>query len=117
MLMTDLEVAAIMEHGPGDAGELVGKRNGKLVRMQPSGRSLDPGFEAPTLPAHRFLQHHASGLHEERTQIFISALGDFAKNGAAPGGKLLGHDAEPSAEIAALQTYPRSRWWQPWHWK
>ena len=52
IVMADLEVAAIMEHGPGDAGELVGKRNGQLVGVQPSGCGLDPGFEAVTLPAH-----------------------------------------------------------------
>src|SRR5271157_1575029 len=52
IVMADLEVAAIMEHGPGDAGELVGKRNGQLVGVQPSGCGLDPGFEAVTFPAH-----------------------------------------------------------------
>ncbi len=44
IVMADLEIAAVTEHGPGDAGELVGKRDSKLVPVQPSGRGLDPGF-------------------------------------------------------------------------
>ena len=52
MLMADLEITAVMEHGPGDAGELVGKSNGKLVVRKPLGRGLDPALEAVTLPAY-----------------------------------------------------------------
>lgn len=52
IVMADLEVAAIMEHGPGDAGELIRKRNGKLVVMKPLGRSLNPALQTVTLPAY-----------------------------------------------------------------
>ena len=33
--MADLEIAPVTQHRPGDAGELIGKRDGQLVGMQP----------------------------------------------------------------------------------
>ena len=50
--MADLEISPMMEHGPGDAGELIRKRNGKLVVVKPLGRSLNPALETVTLPAY-----------------------------------------------------------------
>ena len=50
--MADLEISSMMEHGPGDAGELIRKCNGKLVVMKPLGRGLNPALETVTLPAY-----------------------------------------------------------------
>src|SRR5208337_5444148 len=102
VLMANLEISSMMEHGPGDAGELIRKCNGKLVVMKPLGRSLNPALQTVTLPAYSLEQHHTGGLHEQHAQILVSTLGDLAQDGAAPGRELLWHDAEPRAEIAAF---------------
>jgi len=42
--MAHLEIAAVTQHRPSDAGQFVGERDGELVGVQPSGCRLDPGF-------------------------------------------------------------------------
>ena len=42
--MADLEIAAVTQHRPGDAGQFIGERDGKFIGVQPSGCRLDPGF-------------------------------------------------------------------------
>src|SRR6516225_1465759 len=44
------EGAPVVENRPGDAGELVGKRNRQHVVMQPLFRRLDPGLEPIAVP-------------------------------------------------------------------
>jgi len=65
----DLEVATVMQYTPGDARELVGKRDRQHVVVEPLGGRLDPGFEAVALPAGRPQQHDAGGLHKEGRPI------------------------------------------------
>src|SRR5262245_41116870 len=60
----DLEVAAMMQHAPGDARELVGERDCQHVVVQALGGRLDPGLEAVALPAGGPQQHDTGGLHE-----------------------------------------------------
>src|SRR5215471_13081983 len=91
-----------MQNAPGDAGELVGKRDGKLVIVQPAGRSLDPVLEAVKLPVFRPEQHDASGLHEQLSQIAVSASGYATQYRSSAGRGLFRHNAEPGAEVAAL---------------
>ena len=42
--MADLEIAAMAQHRPGDAGELVSERNGEFVGMHSARSRLDPRF-------------------------------------------------------------------------
>ena len=42
--MTDLEIAPVTQHRPGDAGKFVGEGDREYVGVQPSGCRLDPGF-------------------------------------------------------------------------
>src|SRR5262249_29970520 len=45
-----LEGAPVVQNRPGDAGELVGKRNRQHVVVQPLFRRLDPGLEPIAVP-------------------------------------------------------------------
>ncbi len=83
--MADLEIAPAAQHRPGDAGKLIGERDGQLVGMQPVRRRFDPSLEAVTLPVHALYQHHTGGLDEQSAQICVSALGYLAEDGAAAG--------------------------------
>jgi hypothetical protein len=40
--MADLEITAMTQHRPGDAGELIGKRDGAFVGMHPARSRFDP---------------------------------------------------------------------------
>ena len=64
------------ENGPGDAGELVGQRNGEHVVVQPLFRRLDPRLEPIALPMlwPELEQHDPGRLNEEGAQIAIAAL-------------------------------------------
>src|SRR6266852_2282981 len=42
------------------------------------------------------------GLHEQRPQVLVAALRDLAEDRAIPSGLLLGHEPQPSAEVASL---------------
>ena len=42
--MAHLEIAAVTQHRPSNAGQFVGERDGKFIGVQPSGCRLDPGF-------------------------------------------------------------------------
>ena len=46
-----LEVPAVSQNAPGNAGELIGERNGKHVVMQPLLGRLEPGPEPMAFPA------------------------------------------------------------------
>ena len=67
------------KHAPGNAGELVGKRDGEDIVMQPLLGRLEPRLEAMALPALRLDQHNPGRLHEQDTQVAIAAFGNLAK--------------------------------------
>jgi len=52
------------EHGPGDASELVGERDGQDVAMQPTRRRLNPGPQARPRPVWAARQDNMGRLHE-----------------------------------------------------
>src|SRR5271167_1699712 len=66
--------AAVSQHAPGDAGQLVGERDRKHVAVQSLLGCLDPVLEAMALPALRLNQHDPRGLHEQNAQIAIAAF-------------------------------------------
>ena len=68
--------ALLVENRPGDAGELVGQRNGEHVVVQSLLRRLDPRFEPLAFPMLRpdLDQHDPGCLNEENAKIAIAAL-------------------------------------------
>ena len=52
--------------------------------------------------AGRRIEDDVGGLHKQGAQVLVAALGDFAELGAIAGRLLLGHEAEPGAEVATL---------------
>ena len=71
-----LESAPLVKNRPGDAGELVGKRNRQHVVVEAFLGRLDPGPEPIALPV---LwpdpdQHDPGRLNEQDAQIAIAAL-------------------------------------------
>src|SRR5262249_26624290 len=73
------------KHAPGNAGELVGERNGEDVVMQPLLGCLEPRFEAVPVPAVRLDQYDPGGLNEQNAQVAIAALRYLAEDGAVAG--------------------------------
>ena len=70
------EGAPFVENRPGDAGELVGQRNGEHVVVQSLFCRFDPRPEAIAFPMLRpeLDQHDPGRLNEQGTQIAIAAL-------------------------------------------
>src|SRR5262249_40492789 len=75
VLPVRLEGAARVQYTPGNTGELVGQRYGKLVVVQPLSCCIDPVLEAVTLPGLRPEQHDARRLHKQLAQIAVSTFG------------------------------------------
>src|SRR5262252_3519167 len=91
------------KHAPGNAGELVGERNGEDVVMQPLLGCLEPRFEAVPVPALRLDQYDPGGLNEQNAQVAIAALRYLAEDGAVAGRDLLGDEPQPGGEVAAFR--------------
>src|SRR6516162_10942730 len=91
------------KHAPGNAGELVGKRDGEDIVMQPLLGRLEPRLEAMALPALRLDQHNPRRLHEQDPQVAIAALGYLAEDGAVAGRYLLRNEPQPGGEVAAFR--------------
>jgi hypothetical protein len=89
-IFPDLEVAAVVQHAPSDARELVGERDRQHVVVQPPRGRLDPGFEAMVLPAERPQQHDAGGLHEQRSEVLLPRLEILPRIVRSPAGICLG---------------------------
>src|SRR4030081_2282098 len=66
------EVALLVENGPGDARELVGKRDRQHVAVPPLLGGFDPRLEPVALPALRSDQYDPGRLHEQYTQVAIA---------------------------------------------
>src|SRR5438477_11862330 len=90
------------------AQALVGERDRQHVVVQPPLGGFDPGFEPVTFPVLYPDQHNPCRLHEKNAQVAIAASGDFAEDRAVSGRDLLGHQSEPSAEVAAFGEYVAS---------
>ena len=82
------------KHAPGNAGELVGERNGEDVVMQPLLGCLEPRLEAVPIPALRLDQHNPGGLNEQNAQVAIAALGYLAEYGAVSSRELFGQSRD-----------------------
>src|SRR5262245_55804356 len=97
-----LEYASLVKNCPGDAGELVGERNRQHIAMQAVLRRLDPRLEPVALPCFGLDldQHDPGRLHEQLAQITIATPRYAAEDRAVAGRHLLGHQPEPSSEIA-----------------
>src|SRR5207253_10238390 len=99
-----LEGAPFVENCPCDAGELVGERDRQHVVMQSLLGCLNPRAEPIALPLLAQLDYDdPRRLDEEGSQIAIAALRYRTKDRAIAGRYLLGHQAEPGAEVAALR--------------
>src|SRR4029450_6620661 len=97
-----LEAPATSQNAPGDARQLVGKRDRQHIVVQPPFGSLDPGFEPIAPPALRPDQDAPGGLNEQHAQVSIAAFGYLAKDRAIPRRDLLRDQPQPSREVAAL---------------
>src|SRR5262249_54835581 len=97
-----LEAPAIGENAPGDARQLVGKRDRQHIAVEPPSGSLDPGFEPVALPVLRPDQYDPGGLNEQDAQVAIAAFGDLAENRAVSRRELLRDEPQPGGEVAAL---------------
>src|ERR1700674_2797562 len=95
------KVALLVENGPGDAGELVGERDRQHVAVQPLFGRLDPGLEPVSLPALGLDQHNPGRLYEQNAQVAIATPRYLAEDRAVAGRDLLGHEPQPSREVAA----------------
>src|SRR5262245_22623743 len=97
-----LEPSTMRKHAPGNAGELVGERDGEDVVMQPLLGRLEPRLEAVALPALGLDQHNPCRLHEQDSQVAIAAFRYLAEDGAVAGRDLFGGEPQPGAEVAAV---------------
>src|SRR6516162_2934813 len=98
-----LERSTMRKHAPGNAGELVGERDGEDAVMQPLLGRLEPRLEAVALPALGLDQHNPCGLHEQDTQVATAAFRYLAEDGAVAGRDLLGDEPQPGGEVAAFR--------------
>ena len=69
-----VEAPFMSENAPGDARQLVGKRDGKLVLVHALGCPFKPRPEAELLPVVGPHEDDLGGLHEQGTQIPVAAL-------------------------------------------
>src|SRR6266567_1467486 len=97
-----LETPATGKNAPGDAGQLVGKRDREDVVVQPLLGRLEPGLEPVALPALGLDQHNPRRLDEQDAQVAIATLRYLAEDGAIPSRDLLGDEPQPSGEVAAF---------------
>ena len=97
--LPSLEIAAIGENAPGDARQLVGKRDRQHIAVEPPSGSLDPGFEPVALPVLRPDQYDPGGLNEQDAQVAIAAFGDLAENRAVSRRELFGDKTQPGGAI------------------
>ena len=71
---SNLEVAAMMQHAPGDARQLVSERDRQHVVVKSFGCGLDPGLEAVALPVRGSQQHDTGGLHDSVLRYLLPRL-------------------------------------------
>ena len=55
--------------------------------------SLDPALKPVPIPAYRFNQDYPGRLHEQNTQVAVTALRYLAEDGAIAGRDLFWHEA------------------------
>ena len=96
--------------------KFVGERDCKHVAVQSLSGCFDPVLEPVPFPAHRFDEDDPGCLHEQNTQVAVTALRYLAKDGAVAGRHLLRHEAQPRGEVTAFGRTAslRSQWRPPW---
>ena len=94
-----LIAALLCQYSPGDARQLVGERGGEDVGMQALSSANKPESEAVLGPVRWSYENNPGGLHEERSQISVAALGYAPEDGTVPGRHLIRDKAEPSCKI------------------
>ena len=97
-----LECALLVENRPCNAGKLVGQRDRQHIVVQSFFGGVDPGFEPVPVSVLDLDQHDPSRLHEQSPQIAIAAPRYRSQDRAVSGRDLLGHQSEPSAEVASV---------------
>jgi hypothetical protein len=108
-----VESLVVAQHAPGDAGELVGQRNGELVPVQPVWRGVEPRAEAISGPVMRAHQENLRSLDQQSAQIFATPLGDAAEDRPATSAVLSRYEPQPGGKIATALERPTSRSWFP----
>jgi hypothetical protein len=89
----------VRENGPGDAGKLVGERDSPVSRWSRFNACSIQGRRPRIAATH---QNDVCGLHEQRPQVLVAALGYFAQDRAISRRLLLWHEAESGTEVASL---------------
>ena len=82
--------SAARENRPSDAGELVGEGDRQHIAVQAPGCLLDPGPQAASGGRRSPRKDDVGGLHEQRPQVLVAALGDLTQDRAIPRRLLLG---------------------------
>src|SRR4029077_5486953 len=97
-------IAPLGQDRPRDARQLVSERGCQNIVMQPLRRGRKPRSKAMSCPICRSEQDHPGALHEQCTEIAISALADVPKDRPITGRHLLRHEAEPGVPEVVLVT-------------
>src|SRR6266581_3509694 len=97
-----LETPATGKNAPGDAGQLVGKRDREDVVVQPLLGGLEPGLEPVALPALGLDQHNPRRLDEQGPQVAIATLRYLAEDRAIPVEICLGTSPSQAAKARPL---------------
>ena len=95
-----IEGFVVAQHAPGDARELVGQRDGKLVPVQSLRCCLEPCAEAISGPIVRAHQEDLRRLDQQRAQVFAAPLGDATEDRPPARTMLSRHKAEPGSKVA-----------------
>jgi hypothetical protein len=64
----------VSKDAPGNAGELVGERDGEDVVMQPFLGCFEPRLEPVTMPTLWLDQHNSRGLNEQNAEVRFDIL-------------------------------------------
>jgi len=97
----ELEVTLLGDDGPGDAGELVGQRDGGDVVASALLEGQRPGDEAVRPSALGAGQHRSGPVDEEHAQVGVAAFADASQAAGEAAGAFAGGDAEVAGEVAA----------------
>ena len=97
---------AVVEHAPGDTGQLVSQRHHQHAAVQSFGCRLQPATKTIVGPVLRSHQNDPGTLDEKRPEMLVATLGDAAQDGSVSRRHLPGHNTEPSAKVTPA---PESR--------
>src|ERR1039457_3110398 len=86
-------------HGPGHAGDLVGKRDGSHLGRSPRQQCREPGPMFGAMDLGIADDGERTG-DEQAAQIAVTLLADTAESVLAPARMLLRHQPDPGREVA-----------------